>query len=154
MQSNSPSELNLTLHGDGVMLVATEARRHSFDGFERGTSEIQFAVDSKRESPLTVVTKVALTLADSESGAPLFKGTSEYLVKFESEQELTGDEETSKRIAALALRVSFPFHRSTIASNVAQVGLPVYFLPLVSDEQWAGIVDEAEYEDDPAVPNE
>lgn len=143
MPTNYP-EFTANLNVDSISLVSAESRRVSFDEFKSGGAEVSFAVDVDDKDPLKSKTKVNVRLFDGESEDDLYLGSSEYRLLLSSDDELPESPETFRQVAALALRLTFPYHRAKISEAISDVGLPPYFLPLVSDEKWLGIVDEAE----------
>jgi preprotein translocase subunit SecB len=105
-----------------------------------GEAVVQFKLEEVdgEEFSRDVSCRVELNNGDGDT---LFTAVSEYRVGHDVEVE--GDfprDAISDTLAELALRVSYPYHRSSISNAVLLAGLPPFLLPLAADTEWLKVV--------------
>lgn len=107
-----------------------------------GEAEVEFKMADVHGEEFTRDISCRVKLNNGE-GETIFTAVSEYRVGHDVEIE--GDfpsEAISDTLAELALRVSYPYHRSAISNAVLMAGLPPFLLPLAADSEWLKVVQD------------
>lgn len=111
-----------------------------------GEAEVQFKLDEVDGDKFTRDVAVKVQLRNSE-GERLFLALSQYRVGHAVDIEGDVPEESvAETLSELALRVSYPYHRTAISNAVLMAGLPPFLLPLAADSDWITIVKESKSE--------
>jgi preprotein translocase subunit SecB len=98
---------------------------------------IEIGSEFSTEDPSAAVSRCKVSLeTKSEDEKPPMVVESAYRVVFSSETVDLEVDEIQAHLAALAMRVGYPYHRQIIGQMISQSGLPPLLLPLVPDDQW------------------
>ncbi|WP_160664125.1 protein-export chaperone SecB [Pseudarthrobacter sp. ATCC 49987] len=99
---------------------------------------IEIGSEMSTDDPSAAVSRcrVSLDANDDDSGESPMSVESAYRVVFSSESADLESEDMQAHLAALAMRVCYPYHRQIIGQMISQSGLPPLLLPLVPDDQW------------------
>lgn len=99
---------------------------------------IEIGSEMSADDPAAAVSRcrVSLDANDTDEGDSPMSVESAYRVVFSSEDADFDDKDMQAHLAALAMRVGYPYHRQIIGQMISQSGLPPLLLPLVPDDQW------------------
>lgn len=132
---------------ESITLLNSNFNREVDLSSTRGDVTIKIGSEISVEDPFAAISRcqVSINSADDADGDdPPLSVESAYRVVFSSDALDFGDEDIQAHIAALAMRIGYPYHRQIIGQLISQSGLPPMLLPLVPDDQWLVNMERAE----------
>ncbi len=103
----------------------------------RRNVRIEIGSEFSDEDPWAAISRCRVTLDTLSDDEPEpMTVESAYRVVFSSNINDFDTDLVQAHLAALAMRVGYPYHRQIIGQMISQSGLPPLMLPLVPDDQW------------------